>query len=120
MKTRYFDLAKKMARKSPSKFKLGCVIVKKNKVISVGFNDMTKTHPQSNSSFNTLHAEVDALIGLDFDITKDCDVYVFREHKDGRLALAKPCPTCMMALRKAGIRNIYHTIDDGYDCTKSE
>jgi len=75
---------------------------------------MTKTHPKSNASYNTLHAEVDALIGLDFDLTKDCDAYIFREHKDGKLALARPCSTCMLALKKAGINTIFYTVDGGY------
>lgn len=119
MKLKYFELAKKIARKSTSKYKLGCVVVRKNKVINVGFNDMTKTHPKSNAYYNMLHAEVDALIGLDFENTKNCDVYVFREHKDGKLALAKPCPTCMMALNKAGVKNIYYTIDGGYSSIRA-
>ena len=110
---RFFELARKLARKSPSYHKLGCVIASGNKVISVGFNDMGKTHPKANSPFKTLHAEVDALIGL--DSADKCDAYVFREFKSGKWALAKSCPACELALRKAGVKRIFYTTDDGWD-----
>jgi deoxycytidylate deaminase len=116
MKSRFFELAKRAARKSTSKFKLGCVIVRKNRVINFGFNDMTKTHPKSNSSFNTLHAEVNTIIGLSYEETKGCDIYVFRELKNGDLAMAKPCETCLLAIKKAGIANIYYTTENGFTC----
>jgi deoxycytidylate deaminase len=110
---RFFELARKLAHKSPSCHKLGCVIVSGNKVVSVGFNDMSKTHPKANSPFKTLHAEIDALIGL--DNANRCDAYVFREFKDGRWAMAKSCPACELALRKAGVKRIFYTTDNGWN-----
>lgn len=112
---RMFHLARKMAKKSKSSHKLGCVIANRNKVISVGHNDMSKTHPKSNSPFRTLHAEVDALIGLSYLETAGCTAYVFREFKDGRYAMAKPCKACELALIKAGIKRVCYTTDNGWD-----
>lgn len=113
MKLRFFELAKRISQKSPSKYKLGCVIVYKNKVVNVGFNDMNKTHPKANSAYKTLHAEIDALIGLEHNIAKYCVVYLYREYKNGKPALAKPCSTCELALKRAGIRHVFYTTDDG-------
>jgi len=113
MRLRFFDLARRVSLKSPSKYKLGCVIVSKNKIINVGFNDMNKTHPKANSAYKTLHAEIDALIGLDTSITKGCVVYLYREYKSGQPAIAKPCPSCELALKKAGIKTVYYTSDNG-------
>jgi pyrimidine deaminase RibD-like protein len=108
-----FELARKLAHKSSSYHKLGCVIAYRSKVVSVGFNDMGKTHPKANSRFKTLHAEVDALIRL--EDAAGCDAYVYREFKNGRKAMAKSCPACELALRKAGVKRIFYTTDGGWD-----
>lgn len=110
---RFFELARKLALKSPSYHKLGCVIAHRNKVLSVGFNDMSKTHPKANSPFKTLHAEIDALIGL--QRADGCDAYVYRELKDGTFAMAKSCAACELALRKIGIKRIFYTTNNGWD-----
>lgn len=117
MKLRYFDLAKKLAVKSDhAKYQLGCVIVSKNKVLSLGFNQL-KTHSKSPHKWKTLHAEIDALLGNSFEDLKGCEAYVYRQTKDGCRAMAKPCPVCELALKKAGIKKVYFTVDNelGYD-----
>ena len=59
MNVKFFNLAGKVARLSNNpKFKLGCVIVRGSKVISVGTNNI-KTHPRSTHPFKSLHAEMD-------------------------------------------------------------
>lgn len=109
MKPKMFELAKKLSYRSPSKFKLGCVIADKNKIVSMGFNDMNKSHPKTLDPWKTLHAEVHALIGLPRDFTKGCNAYVYRETKDGKRANSKPCESCQMALKLAGIKKVYYT-----------
>lgn len=115
MKPRYFDLAKKLSVKSTHpKHQLGCVLVNKNRIVGVGFNKF-KTHTKSNHAFQMLHAEVDALLGQDRSVLKGCDAYVYRETKDGQPAMSKPCQACQLALREAGIRNVYYTTDGGFE-----
>jgi deoxycytidylate deaminase len=114
MKPRMFELAKKLSLKSTSKFKLGCVIANKNRIVCVGHNFMEKTHPKVPSIWKTLHAELHALIGTSSLDTKGCVAYVYRETKDGQLANAKPCPMCEAALRQAGVKKVYYTDIDGY------
>lgn len=115
MKHRYFDLAKKLSVKSTHpKHQLGCVLVNKNRIVGVGFNKF-KTHTKSNHAFQMLHAEVDALLGQDRSVLKGCDAYVYRETKDGQPAMSKPCQACELALRDAGIRNVYYTTDGGFE-----
>ncbi len=64
-----------------------------------------------------LHAEMDAIIGTEFDDLKGCDAYVYRGGFKGEPRMAKPCPTCEDALRWCGIRRVYFSIDNeqGYD-----
>jgi len=115
MKPKYFELAKKLAKKSDHHtYKIGCVIVYKNKVTAVGFNQL-KTHSKSIHKFKMLHAELDAIIGSG-DLN-GCDAYVFRGNRFGQPRLSKPCPACEQALIAAGIRRVYFSVDNelGYD-----
>ena len=34
--------------------------------------------------------------------------------------MARPCPSCMAAIRDLGIRDIYYTTNDGYVCERLE
>lgn len=117
MKTKYFDIAKRLAEKSSSKFKLGCCIVKKNKIIGFGFNDMRKTHPKCNTYGNYLHAELHSLLGLSINETKGATAYVYRLKNDGSMGMSKPCPVCEDALRVAGIQEICYT---GHNCYEKQ
>jgi deoxycytidylate deaminase len=114
MNLRYFDMAKKLSKRSNhNRFQLGCVIVDKNKIVGMGFN-MIKTHPKSIHEFNMLHSEISALIGLSEEVSKGCTAYIYREKKDGQPALAKPCSACFTALSLAGIKRICYSSNNGY------
>ena len=114
MNLRMFDLAKRVSLKSSSKFKLGCVIVNKKQIVTLGHNDMNKTHPKVPSIWKTLHAEIHALIGVPYNKTRGCIAYVYRETYDGIPANSKPCEMCEAALRLAGIKKVYYTCDGKY------
>lgn len=122
MKNKYFELAKKLSYKSSHpKHKLGCVIVNKNKIVSLGFNKI-KTHPKSTARYNMLHAEIDALLGNSLNELKGSVAYVFRADKHGLEAMAKPCIECEKALREVGVCQVYYTTRLGrhkmlYNCT---
>jgi deoxycytidylate deaminase len=101
-------LAKSLSSKSPMKFKLGCVIVKKGKLIGFGYNQ-AKTHPQfgSKGDYKTLHSEGDALycakkLGND---TRGAIMIVYRKN----WLNSKPCPSCQKLIEKAGISTVYYT-----------
>lgn len=112
---RYFQLAKRMAQKSPSRYQLGAVVLnKRGHIISTGNNDMTKTHPKHKTWGNFVHAELDALLGLNPQDTKNGTVYVYRETRNGELANARPCPICEKAIRLYKIRKICYTVSGGY------
>ena len=114
MKLKYFDLARKLSVKSTHhQHKLGCVIVKKNKIVGVGFNEV-KTHTQSPHPYKMLHAEISALLWNSYKDLEGSEAYVYRERKDGKLALAKPCSACESALRVAKIKKVYYSSETGY------
>jgi deoxycytidylate deaminase len=87
---------------------MSCVIADKNQIISIGFNKY-KTHTQSNHEYKYLHAELAALLDNKFTDLNGCTAYIYREHRDGTPALARPCPSCMQALQLAGIKKICYS-----------
>lgn len=92
---------------------MSCVIVDKNRVVSVGYNKC-QTHPKSNHGYKQLHAELGAIIGMEYSELKGCTAYVYRENKQGEPRMAKPCPTCEAALREVGIKKVCYSIVGGY------
>lgn len=121
----YFRAAKAVSEMSDhSQYKVGCVVVSGHRIISSGYNSKTKCHPLQ-AKLDTekygvecpgkCHAEVSALLPLirdGVDLTR-ASIYVFRQHKNGVNALARPCSSCMKVIRSLKIRRIYYTVEDG-------
>lgn len=61
-----------------------------------------------------LHAEISAIIGSSYQDLNGCDAYVYRERRDGKLGMSKPCAGCELALKLAGIRKVYYTSEEGF------
>jgi dCMP deaminase len=113
MKIKFFDLAKTLSKHSDHpQHKLGAVITRGNKVVSIGYNK-NKTHTKSNHCWKRLHAEISAIIKARQDLT-GCSIYIYREKKDGSFGLARPCHTCMLAIKEAGITKAHYTTEKGY------
>lgn len=112
---RFFEIAEKLAQKSNHpKFKLGAVVVDKNKIIGMGFNKL-KTSPKSLHPWNTRHAELDSILNCYREDLTGCQIYVFRRGKDGRIRKSLPCASCQATIRQMGIKRIHYTVDDGYN-----
>lgn len=114
MKIKFFEMARKLTTNSDHcQHKMACIIAKKNKVVNFGWN-MNRTHPVSKSNYNTLHAEVSALLGMSYEDLKGCDAYIYRETKLATLGEARPCSACFNALKIAGIKKIHYSSPDGF------
>jgi tRNA(Arg) A34 adenosine deaminase TadA len=114
-----FDLAIETAKSSPSKKKVGAILLNKNKVVMTATNLETKSHPLQ-ASFAVrvglpekiyLHAEISALIKCKEDVDT---IVVARVNNQGKLRMAKPCPICSLALKESGISNIHYTTNQGF------
>ena len=124
----FFEAARVVSQMSNfERVHIGCVVTFGNhRIISSGFNS-TKTHPIQKrlnkerfnlDSTHSLHAEVSALLPLmkeNIDFSR-VEIYTHRNFKDGSLALAKPCASCMKLIRQLGIKKIWYTTADGYAC----
>jgi len=91
------------------------VFDRRGKILSRGENSYVKTHPYQallaekvgHPERKYLHAEIDALIkcrGTPYKIK------VERRNNRGQLQLAKPCPVCELAIKKAGIKFVEYSI----------
>ena len=111
--------------------KLGCVLVDKHRIISSGHNSLTRCSPLqkqidtarfgfSDKHKGPVHAETSCLLPLirqGYDMSKS-DLYIVRRHKDGSLAISRPCPGCMSLLRANGVRRVFFSVDGGYSVEK--
>lgn len=108
--TEYFkQLALITASRSPcERLKVGCVLVKDNRIISQGYNGFLPGAPHESKIIDnheqaTVHAEQNAIT----DCAKrgvssaDCDAYITHY----------PCVNCMKILCASGIKNIFYIND---------
>lgn len=129
---RYFIKARQVASVSDyPKIHVGCIAVYQGQVIGLGCN-CNKTHPvqkfynrfreDSNELLPKLHAEINCinqLKGLNINFSK-VKLYIYRIGNDREFRIARPCPSCMAAIKDLGIRDIYYTTNDGYSYEKLE
>ena len=138
MDYKYFSKAKQIAQVSDfPKVHIGCIAVYQNRIIGIGCNT-NKTHPtqkyynryriddndfdNSESLLPKLHAEINCInqlkhLNINFSKVK---LYIYRIRKDQPFGMARPCPSCMAAIKDLGIKNIYYTTNDGYSYERLE
>jgi|SRR5581483_1298042 len=110
----FINLAKKASEKSDHhKYKMGCVIAKGNKVLGIGFNT-NKTHPRSPHTYKSIHAEFMAWMNAGYSDIAGATAYVFRQQKDGTLAMAKPCECCWQFLVESGVSEVVYSFEGTY------
>ena len=110
-KMRFIELAEKVSRLSNYRVKVGAVIVKNGKVISVGFNKTfggDRIIKYNGKKVRSIHAELMALLHAETDL-EDAEIFIFSKMKNGNWRLSRPCETCMSAIIEAGIKKVYYT-----------
>lgn len=101
---RYLAYAQRLAARSNYKIQVGAVIVHNGTPIATGYNYI-KSHPKwVTPKCATLHAEIAAWLTCGRTNLRGATIYVYRAHKDGTPALARPCANCQAVLREAGVK----------------
>lgn len=102
--------AKLQAAKSECKIKVGAVLCKKSTPIAMGCN-REKSHPiWVRGKSMSIHAEVSALMQVCNTPLRGATVYVYRQHKDGKPALARPCSNCQEILKMHGVKTMVYSV----------
>lgn len=114
MKQDYFlAQAKKASSKSDHhQYKMGCVLVRGSRILGSGYN-MIKTHPLSPHAFKSIHAEFMAYINAGRDV-QGATAYIFRQQKNGSLAMAKPCKSCWKFLMDQGVKRVVYSFEGSF------
>lgn len=104
-------LARKVANlSSHRKYRYGGIVVKSNRLISVGVNKdaAPKRFVKAYRSNLALHAEVSAILNVPKESTKNATFYLFGETAAGNGINSKPCKSCMSALDSMGIKRVVY------------
>lgn len=113
----YLKLAKRVAKRSDCRCQIGSVLVKSGRVISFGWNSRKRTPKSAKLGYNwSLHAEIDTCLGFSPEEIRDATLYNYREDRQGRRKISKPCPTCEHVLRGLGVRRVYYSTTEGTQC----
>lgn len=109
----FMDCAERFAQLShATRAKVGAIIVKDNRIISIGYNGMPSGweneceeswewpdgHPEMRSKPEVLHAETNAIAKLAQSNESSTDATLFCTHE--------PCIECAKLIHQSGIRNI--------------
>lgn len=89
---------------------------KRGRVLSIGQNSYVKTHPlQAHYASKVgldqkiyLHAEIHAITRCP-DLSRAHRILITRYGRNGKPALAKPCPVCQTAIEATPIKIVEHT-----------
>lgn len=95
-------------RSSCTRLKVGCILVKENRIISQGYNGFLSGHPHKsividNHEIGTIHAEQNAII--------DCAKRGVSCNNSDAYITHFPCINCLKFLIQAGIKNIFYIYD---------
>ena len=96
-------------------FRVGAVVAHGGRIIATGTNK-PRSHPQAPGPFYTIHAEVDALTGIQRHRVAGATLYVVRLTRDGTLAGSRPCARCWDVLVRQGLRRVYYLSATGALC----
>jgi deoxycytidylate deaminase len=105
-----YKLAKRLAKKSNhGRYRLGCVIYKRNEVLGLGYN-LLRTDPRSPDPYKFIHAEYHSTFGVEPSDLLGATAFVYMERvKSGTVGVGKPCKHCTKLLTELGLSRVYYT-----------
>lgn len=115
----YFDLARRVSKRSDCRCRIGSVLVKSGRVLSIGNNERKIGPEVTRMGYAySLHAEISACLGLEREDLHGATLYNWRETRRGEKTISKPCKLCQKILGGLGIRQVYYTTGNSFECLK--
>ena len=110
--------SKKLYNRPTNKNKHFSFLMRKGRVIAIGWNDKYKTNPLAvkyNYPYYYRHSELHALSSVisRTDIHR-CILINIRLNKYGELMIAKPCEHCMGLINAFNIKETYYSTQEGF------
>jgi len=105
---RFIDIALVASLKSTHRVKIGAVLLRHGKPISIGWNKVGKTHPRSKWF---IHAELDCLLGLHQQVDySGTTMVIARQNRQGCVLYCQPCEQCKVTLKEYGVQKVIYTV----------
>ena len=104
---KYLEKALEIAETSKCRYKHGCVVVSRGRVIAQATNKKIGD-PSTEWRRSHIHAEIAAVIAAGSN-AKGSKVYVARVTKGGAPAMSKPCKKCERYLKRYGVSEVVWT-----------
>ena len=113
-------LARKLIDLPRSEKKHFTFILRKNKIMSVGWNMSYKTHPLAaryNYKYSAIHSELNAILNFQLPYSTLCKYTILniRLAKNGTIANSKPCIPCQNLLNDYGLNSVIYSTNEGFD-----
>lgn len=93
------------------------IILNKSKILSIGFNDYTKTHPKTKEfgyhSHAKLHAELAACLKLGLNDCAGLTIINLRINRNGLIDNSKFCVGCANLIKSLGFSEAYFSNSKG-------
>ena len=103
--------ARRQAEKSTYLYRLGAVIHKGKRILSVGHNSIS--HCEYNNFNNSRHAEMDAIMNC--DNVEDAVLFIAGIKKNGQRVYCKPCEYCMKIIGLLPFKAVYYETKEGIE-----
>lgn len=108
------DIARALLDKPVGKNLHYSFILYKNKIRSIGWNNVLHTHPLSyryNKKWPFIHSEVSSIIRFDGrpKELKDCTLINIRLNKFGKIMQSKPCKNCLRLVAEFNFDRVFYT-----------
>lgn len=105
---------------TPGRSKHFSFLIRKSNIVSVGWNNGSKTHPIA-AKFNyyseAIHSELHCILNAS-KIDKKCSMINIRIDKRDKILLSKPCEKCQNLLYHYGINDVIYSYEKGFKCMK--
>ncbi len=118
LENRILEITRKLKDEPKGKNKHFTFIVRRSRILSVGFNDYWCSHTMANKlgyRFNGIHSELSAYLKFREDKEKlsKCTLVNTRINSKGEIGYSKPCELCEKLIDKMGIKKVYFTNRNG-------
>jgi deoxycytidylate deaminase len=102
-------------------------IFHKNRILSIGFNNPTKTHPKNKKIgfFNRKGEDISDTVGVHSELSailklgeEDCSKFTIintRINRNNHIDFSKPCAGCSSLLSQLNFKKIYYSTSNGYE-----
>lgn len=104
---KYLEKALEVAETSKCRYKHGCIVVSRGRVIAQATNKKIGD-PEYQWRRSYIHAEIAAVLAAG-SYAKGSKVYVARVNRNGEPAMSKPCKKCERYLKRYGVSEVVWT-----------